>query len=262
MLTESRSEKLPLEDDLDFEDDEAYLWYTIKSNQVQMIQDRGIPIPEEERVLPDLSVEEFTDYYQRKALEMGIEMDKDTNFHAALSQTYDDEGVPLHVIYLEQHNETKNIRKEEVTKKFKEKYEVNVPMKFIFISELPITTQVLREIQNLNTIPIQVFLTSEFLQNPLHHILQQSYRLLEGEERLTFLTQLEPEERARQTERGLPIKNVIQPAMLPKIRKTIEPVDPVVKWYDWPKGGIVRIERTEIFLAQPVDEYVYYRTIV
>ena len=231
----------------------AYIWFKVKKTQIEMIQDRGIEIPEEEKFLVSYNPEgeetetqwetrilrEFVTKYADVALE------KDINFNSALSQVYPDERDSMNtvVIYLCRQRESTSITTREFTMKFDYYYEryfvEDVGLKMIFISEVSLNKKEER-VEKLNYVNSQFFLTDELLHNPTRHIFYPAHRLLTEEEREEWL-----------------FANKIRPEQLSIILKR----DPIVKYFDWPKGEIVHIQRSERYLEMPVRDYPYLRVI-
>jgi len=231
----------------------AYIWFKVKKTQVEMIQDRGIEIPEEERFLVDYDAEseeselewerrtlvEFVRKYTRKA------QNDDTNFNTALSNVYFDDryGINTVVIYLCRERESSTITTHEFTTKFDyyyDKYYVeDVGLNMIFISEVSLNKKE-EKVEKLNFVNSQSFLTEELIHNPTRHLFYFPHRLLTEEERKEWL-----------------LDNKIRPEQLSIIRKR----DPIVKYFDWPVGGVVHIQRSERYLEMPVRDYPYLRVI-
>jgi len=231
----------------------AYIWYKVKSTQVQMIEDRGLEIPDEEKFLLSYDPEsgetkkewemrtllEFVEIYAAKAQE------KEINFNSALSQVYPDtrNGVNTVVVYLCRQRESTTITTREFTTKFDYYYEryfrEEKGLNMIFISEVSLNKKEER-VEKLNFVNSQFFLTEELVINPTRHIFYFPHKLLTEEEREDWLQ-----------------KNKIRPEQLSIIRKE----DPIVKYFDWPKGEVVHIQRSERYLEMPVRDYPYLRII-
>lgn len=231
----------------------AYIWYKVKSTQVQMIEDRGLEIPDEEKFLLSYDPEsgetkkewemrtlpEFVEIYAAKAQE------KEINFNSALSQVYPDtrNGINTVVVYLCRQRESTTITTREFTTKFDYYYEryfrEEKGLNMIFISEVSLNKKEER-VEKLNFVNSQFFLTEELVINPTRHIFYFPHKLLTEEEREDWLQ-----------------KNKIRPEQLSIIRKE----DPIVKYFDWPKGKVVHIQRSERYLEMPVRDYPYLRII-
>lgn len=231
---------------------DAYIWFSVKKHQVEMFYDRGLSIPEEEQFLLEYdseteSVKEwesrtipyFVGKYRRLAVEEGI------NFNSALSQVYIDEATNIKTlaIYLCRRTESNNITTAEFTSKFdyyrRQHYKDETQLNMVFISEVDVKDS--KENSScLHYIKCQFFLTRELLINPTRFVYYYPHSLLNEEERKRELTD-----------------NNIRPDQLPIILKT----DPIVKYFNWQEGGIVKIERTERYLEVPAPEGMYLRLI-
>lgn len=231
---------------------DAYIWFMVKKHQLEMFQDRGLTIPEEERFLLEYDSEReplkdweartipyFVGKYRRKASEL------DVNFNSALSQVYLDEttNIKTVAIYLCRRTESSNITTAEFTSKFNyyrsEHYEDGKQLNMVFISEVDVKDS--KENSScLHYIKCQFFLTRDLLINPTRFVYYFPHTLLNEEERKRELTD-----------------NNIRPDQLPIILKS----DPIVKYFNWQAGGVVKIQRTQRYLEVPASEGIYLRLI-
>jgi len=231
----------------------AYIWFKVKKTQVEMIHDRGMAIPEDEMFLlsydPDSgeteleweerTLVEFIRKYTRKA------QNADINFNTALSNVYFDDKNDINtaVIYLCRERESTSITTHEFTTKFDFYYEnyymEDKGLNMIFISEVSLNKKE-EKVEKLNFVNSQSFLTEELVVNPTRHLFYFPHRLLTEEERKEWL-----------------LDNKIRPDQLSIIHKR----DPIVKYFNWPKGEIVHIQRSERYLEMPVRDYPYLRVI-
>lgn len=235
----------------DFEIRAAYIWFKVKQTQVEMIRDRGLKIPEDENFLLeyDSSKEKLKDW-EYKTLNFFVMKYRDIatgdgiNFNSALSRAYLDEktGITTVVIYLCRRTDSSIITTAELTSKFefyREKYYKDGPLNMVFISEVDLNKNE-EKIDCLNYIKCQFFLTRELLINPTKFRFYYPHSLLNEEERRQEL-----------------LDNNIRPDQLPIILKT----DPIVKYFNWDTGGIIRIDRTERTLEVPAPKSYYLRVI-
>lgn len=243
------------EDILDSDDSklkkDAYIWFKVKQTQVEMIRDRGLTIPEDEKFILDYNPsEEKLKDWETRTLNYFVMKYRDLatgdgiNFNSALSRAYLNEktGITTVVIYLCRRNESTSITTAELTSKFefyRKKYYKDGPLNMIFISEVDLNKNE-EKIDCLNYIKCQFFLTSELLINPTKFVYYYPHFLLDEEERRREL-----------------LDNNILPDQLPIILKT----DPIVKYFNWDTGGIVKIERTERYLEVPAPESYCLRVI-
>lgn len=235
----------------------SYIWFKVKSTQVQMIADRGLEIPDEEKFLLSYdprsgepkrdweirTLTQFVEIYAAKSRE------KEINFNSALSQVYPDtrNGINTVVVYLCRQRESTSITAREFTTKFDyyyNRYFVEREgeakgLNMIFISEVSLNKKE-KQVEKLHFVNSQFFLTEELVMNPTRHVFYFPHKLLTEEEREDWLQ-----------------KNKLRPEQLSIIPKE----DPIVKYFDWPKGGVVHIQRSERYLEMPVRDYPYLRVI-
>ena len=236
----------------DYDRHAAYIWFQVKKTQVEMMLDRGLEIPEEERFLLSFDPEKETlRVWERRTMHNFVEMYRrkaeleDVNFNSVLSNVYHDSITDVNtvVVYLCRERESLSITSDEFKTKFHvylNKYHVsNHPLKMIFISEVTLNKKE-ECVEKLNFVSCQFFLTDQLLHNPTRHVLTPPHTLLNEEERRKEM-----------------VENNLHPKKLPVLLKT----DPITRYYDWPVGGIVHIARTEHYLEIPAPKTRYYRRI-
>ena len=231
---------------------DAYIWFKVKKTQVEMIRDRGLVIPDEEKFLLEYDPEiEPLKIWETKTLRHFVKKYKDIatelgeNFNSVLSQAYLDEstGITTVVIYLCRRRESSSITTAELTSKFEyyrgRYYKDGFPLKMVFVSEVDLNKNE-EKIACLHYIKCQFFLTRELLVNPTQYIFYYPHSLLNEDEMRREL-----------------VENNIRPEQLPIILKT----DPIVKYFDWEAGKVVKIDRTERYLEVPAPKGYYLRLI-
>jgi len=161
----------------------SYIWFKVKSTQVQMIADRGLEIPDEEKFLLSYdprsgepkrdweirTLTQFVEIYAAKSRE------KEINFNSALSQVYPDtrNGINTVVVYLCRQRESTSITAREFTTKFDyyyNRYFVEREgeakgLNMIFISEVSLNKKE-KQVEKLHFVNSQFFLTEELVMNP------------------------------------------------------------------------------------------------
>lgn len=250
-LNDRRCEPKFMEDHYDRE--AAYKWFKVKKTQVEMMKDRGLEIPEEEKMLflnhdpttqtlrnwEKETIPEFVALYSQKAREENL------NFNSTLTNVYFDplNGINTVVIYLCRERDSMSITADEFKNKFyyyRDKYYIsNKQLKMVFISEVPLNKKE-EAAERLNFISCQFFSTEQLSYNPTKHMFYEPHELLTEEERNKILK-----------ERG------VRPDQLPILKY----IDPIRRYFDWPSGGIVRIRRKEKYLEIPAKKGPYYRVI-
>jgi len=231
----------------------AYKWFTVKKTQVEMMMNRNLEVPEEEKTLflshdpkkqtlrswEKETIPEFVRVYSQRAREEGI------NFNSTLTNIYFDpvNGINTVVIYLCRERDSMSITADEFKNKFyyyRDKYYIsNKQLKMVFISEVPLNKKE-EAAERLNFISCQFFSTEQLSYNPTKHMFYVPHVLLTEKERNDIL-------------KG----SSVAPDKLPIMKYD----DPIRRYFDWPIGGIVRIYRNEKFLEIPAKPSTYYRVI-
>jgi DNA-directed RNA polymerase I, II, and III subunit RPABC1 len=106
----------------------------------------------------------------------------------------------------------------------------------IFVTRAGLTHFAQRELQAGEGARMEIFCKAELSFNVTHHSLVPPHRLVRGDERRAVLEMLD-----------------CKPAQLPKIRES----DPVVRYFGWSPGSVVRVDRC----IGSLESEVMYRVV-
>jgi DNA-directed RNA polymerase I, II, and III subunit RPABC1 len=111
----------------------------------------------------------------------------------------------------------------------------------IFVVDADLSPQAMSNLKNLVQTRWQIFKDQELTYNPTKHVLTPKHVLLTSEEAA-----------AKFREWGGDRSNML----------LIDAHDPIVKYYGWPPGGIVKIYRDDVFISILVRKTIAYRLIL
>jgi DNA-directed RNA polymerase subunit H (RpoH/RPB5) len=244
-------------------------YYDIKSSQIDMVDDRGYIIPEFEKESIE-SIDNFEtfstekerksyqndNYWIRRGLDLGMLNSKDADDLVDLyDKSYRDHYLSWHLYWND--DQTKMLLVYYVT------YESSIPIAFIrylsafidiirkvkvngynvemsniLISNSDMSTDSSKNLQNIpNT---QFYLEIDMTFNPDKHISNQEHILLTVEQSAELLSELK-----------------IDKSKLPSIKID----NPIVKYYGWKVGDILKIKRKEYYVYTLAQESINYRVI-
>ena len=219
--------------------------FQIKVTQVQMVKDRGFVHMDEpwipvEETISQFGLEDFVTTYSFDDNHDRLSF-KRSNLSAFYQpKNVDDPYRRLYVYYNKYDPDVKNIGKEEIENFIGVVIDANVT-DAIIIADKPLTPQAKDLLMRAGTVSIQVFEDKELTFNVTLHDFVPKHELLDEKE-----------------QRKMICRNHITINQLPLIRVD----DPVVKYYGWKVGGVVRIKRLIYEMSIPVSVMTYYRLIV
>lgn len=209
-------------------DDPIYELFSIKQNQIKMVRDRGYDITSEAPIL-NYTIDQFKTY-----------LANDKGKLQNITYVHKTTGQNLLVFYGE-----------------KEKTEIGVALINIFVTlyfaklasmavlivdaNLSSAARKKLEDQDKNIFKYQTFHMSDLVYSPIEYINTPVHELLTDGEATTLLHE------SKTTKSRLNI---------------IKVTDPVVKYYDWPVGGIVRIRRYDTNVNLLTPHSINYRVII
>jgi DNA-directed RNA polymerase subunit H (RpoH/RPB5) len=205
--------------------------FQIKKTQIEMIYDRGYDVSKEELDLLDNDLNYFTDYLRLKT------GDKITR--ASLSQVYSMKGKKqLLVAYLEKSPDSKQISIEVIRSVIEQAKSLGVK-ELIIVIEIVLSSPAKKDLIP-SGLSYQVFFDDDLCYNATRHIDTPRHELL---------TPTEAEEKLKE------LKADIGKLLI------IKSTDPIVKYYNWPVEGIVRIFREDYTVSILSPKSVNYRVI-
>jgi len=195
-----------------------------------MMRDRGYDVSEEIGIL-SYSFEEFVELYKNFAASAGI------SFRKALSREYvKNDNYTTHVYYSE--DSQKDINKSHIVEFFSFVSNTDANS-YIYITPTKLNSNSSVAVrQRFNR--IQTFMDSDLIIDPTEHVMTPVHTALTEEESVELLE-----------------RSGWNANQLPKLLS----IDNVVKWYDFRKGQIVRIDRFNPIEGTMVDNYLIYRIV-
>ena len=215
--------------------------FDIKKTQLQMVHDRGYEISPEEIAILDMSYNEFITYVGRLAA-----ANQRASTRSLLSRSYtskrpDGTTRTMLVYYGGKTNPQQKQVSADVVREFINfihRYAIN---EAILIVDAELSSTGNNELAALTLTKWQVFFDSELTYNPTLHVDTPRHELLSEEEAQAKLRELRVD----------PSKVLI-----------IKVNDPVVRYYGWSAGGLVRIYRDDSFISVLAPKSINYRIIV
>ena len=211
--------------------------FSVKITQIQMLRDRGYQITDNEAAVLTLDLDGFIDYYTKVA-----ELNK-CSFRSALTSVYTTpDGGKRAIVYYARPPAGKNLTTEEVNL-FISTFSAETPPydTAILITPLTLIANARERLELLITVSIEVFLDKQLVSNVTHNKWVPQHELVPAAEVPDLLKRL------RATFNQLPI---------------IKKDDPVVRYYGWRPGGIVKIYRKMYVLDVLCQSTIFYRAIV
>lgn len=214
--------------------------YDIKIVQLQLVADRGYNIGDEERLF-GMSVDEFYRYYDERATEEAQRTGHKSVWNSLSSRYESNDAGNKRSILVFYGTKTEAAKK---------KIPINVVSNFadnakdcdeaILIVDYPLSSKCNDVFKGLKTVHYQVFFDNELTFNPTRHIDVPKHELLSPEDASAILIGMK-----------------VTPTQVPIIKIT----DPIVRYYNWPVGGLVRIYRNDDYINILAPQSIFYRII-
>lgn len=215
--------------------------FDIKKTQLEMVIDRGYNIPVEEEAIPNMNLNQFVNYVaQLMTAKPRVSM------RSLLSRFY--EGTNLDgsrktilVYYGGKTTQQQTQVSADVARDF-----INLIQRYgnnegVLILDAHLSSTGQTELNSLPPAKRQVFFDSELTYNPTRHVDTPRHELLSPAEANAKLRQL----------------GVDRAGLL-----IIKSSDPVVRYYGWPTGGIVRVHRVDDVVSILAPASINYRVII
>ena len=229
----------------------------VKRTQVQMIYDRGYDIPDNELLFLENNFNYASGFDNYNIIHM--DNLSYTTFRSKLSNDYEriinNKRETINVFYVALLPNVKIIKN--MIKNYGEHLEgKGWPEKAIYISPLNIAKNYLSDIKSYIKTKTQTFFDKQLVINPTRHVLYSQHELLTDVQTKELLSQLNTSIKfGADTSNRLINVNLL---MLPKIKIS----DPIVRYFDWPLGKVVKIYRDNYHNNKLVNKSVYPRVIV
>ena len=212
----------------------------IKITQIEMVRDRGYDIGNERAIL-SMTLDQFVAYFSAKATQLN------TSFRSALSNMYitnepeQEKRRIMLVYYGGRDNSTQKQVSVHVARQFIKIIQDYAVHEAVLIVDAPLSTNGNNEISSLTLVKKQIFFDSDLTYNPVNHVDTPRHELLSPEETSAKLREMKTDVS------GLLI---------------IKSTDPVVRYYGWSPGGLVRVHRNDSSISVLAPQSINYRIIV
>ncbi|MEM4260093.1 MAG: DNA-directed RNA polymerase subunit RpoH/Rpb5 C-terminal domain-containing protein [Candidatus Woesearchaeota archaeon] len=236
--------------------------FDIKRNQIQMIIDRGYKIDSEEKKILEMDLDTFIEYINKKFNELNKPNIKPmlyfqtkfsilSNFNYVKRLNNNKEHMIVYYTGKEVSDKSKSSHDQtqvsvavvrEITDIIKDKQRDNANdiIKVIIITNAPLSQVANEDLRRLN-IKYQIFFDYELTYNPTLYIDVPKHELIPPEESEEVLKELK-----------------VDISKLPIIKTS----DPIVKYYGWQEGDIIRIHRNDDYIGILCPKSINYRVVV
>lgn len=215
--------------------------FDIKKTQLEMIQDRGYLVAAEEAPILEMNLAGFVNYVNTLATQLK------RSPRSALSRSYeakDAQGNTVRTMLVYYGGKTNPQQKQvsaDIVREFirlVQTYKVN---EAVLIVDAPLSSTADQELSVLTLTKWQVFFDSELTYNPTRHVDTPRHELLPPDVAAAKLIEM----KATVATTGI-----------------IRIDDPVIRYYGWQAGGLVRIHRDDRAVSILAPKSINYRVIV
>lgn len=212
----------------------------IKRTQLQLVVDRGYQVPIEESNISLMTIEEFAAYVSNIAAANKIAP------RAALSRYYEDKdasGVVRRTMLVFFGGKTEAQQKQvsaDVVRRFIQAVQSYNVTEAVLIVDAPLSSTANNELNALTLVRWQIFNDSDLTYNPTRHVDTPRHELLEPGAARELLREMKVD-----------VSKLL----------IIKANDPVIRYYGWPVGGIVRVHRNDRSVSILAPKSVNYRII-
>jgi len=209
----------------------------IKRVQVQMVRDRGYLIEKDDFFLT-ANINEFMDYIVQKQKQFT----KSVSTKSLLSSFYKNENnESILVYYASRERQDQKQISVTVTQNFLKIVNKSNLKEAILIIDAPLSTDSKSNLKAQSTLKIQIFNENDLTFNPTLHVDTPRHELINDNELENLLKDMKVD-----------ISKLL----------IIKSTDPVVRYYGWSPGHVVRIHRNDSALSILAPKSINYRLIV
>lgn len=212
--------------------------FDIKKTQLELVIDRGYEITSDERNIFNMNIGQFNNYVNE------IVISRNTSVRSALSRSYeslDKSNKRTMLVYYGSKTSSHKQVSAEVVREFVALATRYGVYEAILIVDAPISSTGNDSLSTLKLTRWQVFYDIDLTYNPTRHIDTPRHVLLSPEERDAKIREM------KTGLSGLPI---------------IQLDDPVVRYYGWPPGSLIRIYRDDSALSILAPKSINYRVVI
>ena len=214
--------------------------FDIKRTQLEMIHDRGYDIPQDEENILTMGLDEFNLYLNNKVVSSKKSI-RAVLSHLYFSQNEINGSKRSMLVHYGSKTATQKQVSAEVVREFISLVSTFRTYEAILIVDAPLSSTANGELSALTLTRWQVFDDTDLTYNPTTHVDTPRHELLPPEERESILREMK-----------------VDISKLPIIRLE----DPVVRYYGWPIGSLIRIHRNDSALSILTHNSINYRIVV
>lgn len=212
--------------------------YTIKRNQIKMMRDRGYKLGETDKLILDMSREQFSNYIKDEGIE-------------GLNESYLTKGLPKVYIYFSEDDINKKLAQSILETSNPSKYDNLI----LIVKDINnIKSEALNELsQNFSKIKINIFTYEKLLVRPTKHSFSPKYRKLSDAEKEAIIKEIPIRQMSilRSSDiREYKLENTQQRAKIFS--------DPIVEYLGLNPDDVVEITGSNFYLNILVKEYISY----
>ena len=214
---------------------ENYKLFSVKKTVLQLLKDRNYDISDEEKIF-SMDLETFNEYREKLSEEKAL------NNRRCLSNIYSKNlsSDKILVFFTDNVNKKKQIPLETI-KIFMKEIAENNTQEAILIINTNLSSKSLEALRELTLVYWQFFYDSDLTYNPVLHRDVPKHELLTESEKNDKIKEL------RTSVSKLPI---------------IKFTDPIVRYYGWKRGDLIRITREDTALSCLVPISINYRIVI
>jgi len=209
--------------------------FDIKKTQVEMVRDRGYTVSDVELSILDMDIKQFTQYVNNLS-----KSNPKLETRSLLSQLYTLNDEPHLLIHYAGGSGGKQVSIETI-KAISSIVQKSRVKELILIADTVLSPKAKEEIATLQPVTYQVFYDHELTYNPTMHVDTPKHELLS-----------KAEAEAKMKELKVDMKQLL----------IIRQDDPIVRYYGWHAGGIVRVNRDDYTVSILSPKSINYRIIV
>lgn len=206
--------------------------FTVKKNQLKMVERRGYKVEKQEKDLFKTSLEGFLEAYVPFAKK------KKQSLRSILSRPYDSETGSVYVYFADQGKSSKQLGVDIVTDAIATTDKYNTK-NLILITPVPLTPSARKKVEELVSYTVSIFLETEMVYDPTEHYFTPKHRALSTQEQRDFLQ-----------------NNNLSVDQLPIILTT----DMISRYYGFRPGQVIKIDRVNMFPTL-VQNSLSYRVV-
>ena len=214
--------------------------FDIKKTQLEMVRDRGYDISAEEAILT-MTLEQFVHYVSGLATQAGTSIRSSLSRAYLSIQTYNGAKRAMFVYYGGKTNPQQKQVSADVVREFITLVQRYAIYEAVLIVDAPLSSTGNDELSALTLTRWQVFPDSDLTYNPTRHVDTPRHEILSPEESHAKLREMRTD---------------VSKLLIIKVN------DPVVRYYGWPAGGLIRVHRDDSSVSILAPKSINYRIIV